>query len=143
MGLPKQKFRESVLQILFAYNYIKTEEKDLTLFMMNQLKTTKKNICMTQSYVNDVIKNLGTIDQEIKESSKSYDFDRISKLELNILRLGIYEIKYNKEVPNKVAIAEAIRLCKKFATPQSATFVNAILDIIHKKTDGNTKKQES
>jgi N utilization substance protein B len=49
------------------------------------------------------------------------------------LRLGIFEIFFDSEIPAKVAIAEAIRLCRKFGTPESSQFVNAILDGVYKK----------
>lgn len=68
----------------------------------------------------------------ITEHSTSYEFERIPRIERNVLRLGVYEIMYDSDIPPKVAIAEAIRLTRKFATPESATFVNAILDSILK-----------
>lgn len=75
---------------------------------------------------------LEEIDQKITAASSSYSFDRIPRIERNILRLGIFELFYDPSLPPKVAIAEAIRLTRKYATPEGGTFVNAILDSLYK-----------
>jgi N utilization substance protein B len=54
-------------------------------------------------------------------------------VERNLLRLGAYEIYFSKSVPPKVAISEAVRLARKFASSESANFINAILDALYKK----------
>ena len=69
----------------------------------------------------------------ISETSLSYDLDRIHSVERNVLRLGIYELFYETEIPPKVAIAESIRLSKKFGTPESVSYVNAIIDNLYKR----------
>ena len=65
-----------------------------------------------------------------------YDIDRIHSVERNVLRLGIYELFFDPEIPPKVAIAEAIRMSKKFGTPESVSYVNAIMDNIYKRKQG-------
>ncbi|HSX14156.1 MAG TPA: transcription antitermination factor NusB, partial [Chlamydiales bacterium] len=68
---------------------------------------------------------LSEIDEKISLYSTDYAFERISLVEKTILRLGIFELE---RLPPPIAIAEAIRLTRKFGTPESAQFVNAILD---------------
>ena len=59
------------------------------------------------------------------------------------MRLAVYEILHEPEVPEIVSIAEALRLASKFSTPQAASFVNAVLDAIYKKSRGeNIEKEE-
>ncbi|MBX9744017.1 MAG: transcription antitermination protein NusB, partial [Chlamydiales bacterium] len=62
--------------------------------------------------------------------SPDYVFERISRTERSILRLGTFELLFDPSIPPKVAIAEAIRICRKFGSPQSAQFVNAVLDSV-------------
>ena len=76
---------------------------------------------------------LQMIDQMISETAKEYEFDRIPRVERNVLRLGVYEIYFSKTVPPKVAITEAVRLAKKFSSAESGSFINAILDALYKK----------
>jgi N utilization substance protein B len=71
------------------------------------------------------------IDEKITSLSPDYSFARISRVEKTILRLGVYEILFDDLIPPLVAISEAIRLTRKFGTPESARFVNAILDRVY------------
>jgi len=63
----------------------------------------------------------------IAKYSKGFEFDRIYKVDLSILFLAIYEIKYNDDIPTEVAIDQALQLCKIYSTPKSSSFVNGIL----------------
>lgn len=130
--LPKKKFREIVFQILFASHFLTLEEKEYIDNMMKIIKVSKKNIKEAYVYSLNILKKIEKLDQIIKKFSFSYEINRISKVELNILRLGIFEIIFDENVPNKVAISESIRLCRKFGTRDSAKFVNAVLDGIFK-----------
>jgi len=139
MALVKKKFREIVFQILFSNIFSDVDERAVVPFIMNQIKTTKKNTLLALNYVNKIVSSLEKIDPEIKKVSSSYDLDRINKVEITILRLALYEMLFDEEIPCKVAISEAIRLTKKFAGAKSSSFINAILDAIFQKNE-NTKK---
>ena len=71
------------------------------------------------------------IDALITKHSQGYGLERIPRVERNIVRLGIYELLFVPEVPQKVAIAESMRLARKFSTKEAATFVNAIMDSVY------------
>lgn len=131
MALPQQKFREIVFQLVYSLDFSDTEEEDMTAFMMHQFAVTKKTLKMAQERKRLVLEKKGEIDGKISRASSAYDFERIPRIERNILRLGAYEIFFDDEIPPKVAIAEAVRLARKFATPEGATFVNAILDSLY------------
>lgn len=130
MALPPQKFREIVLQLLYSQDFAESTAENIP-FMMEALKVARQYVAAAKEKVQAITAHLCSIDQCIEKSSSHYSFDRISKVELTILRLGIYELLYEKDLPPKVALAEAIRLCRKFGTPESAHFVNAILDEVH------------
>lgn len=132
MPLPLQKYREAVFQILYAQDFEFSHEEDLIPFMMNELKTTRRAMADAHLRVAQVLARLTEIDPLIASASTEYSFERISRVELTILRLGLFEILFDDKIPSKVAIAEAIRLCRKFGTPESSQFVNAILDRILK-----------
>ena len=128
MALPQKKLRELVFQFLFSYNLGKPEEKELILLMMQELSVSKKNAYFAWEKVSDLLKVQDQIDSLIDSVSDTYSFDRIHSVEKNVLRLGVYEMRFDESIPEKVAISEAIRLTKKFSTPESISFVNAILD---------------
>lgn len=133
MPLPPQKFREAVFQILYAKDFDSSSETEIVPFMMQELKTTRRAMGEACQKANEILAKLSEIDEKITQASTEYHFERISRVEKTLLRLGLFELAYDSAIPPKVAIAEAIRLCRKFGTPESAQFVNAILDGIFKK----------
>ena len=133
MPLPKQKFRELVLLLLYSHDFSQGEEEDCLNLVMQELKVSKKYLLEAQNLRRAIEAKKEVIDEEIRQNATSYEFDRIPGIERNILRLGAYELLFFQEIPGKVAIAEAIRLSRKFASPESATFVNAVLDAIYQK----------
>lgn len=130
MGLPPQKFREAVLQILYSHDFGYDEE--IIPLMMQELKTTRRAMIDAEARAQQVLAKLPEIDPQIASASTEYSFERISKVERTVLRLGLFELLFDPTIPPKVAIAEAIRLCRKFGTPESSQFVNAILDGVYK-----------
>lgn len=75
----------------------------------------------------DIIDKLDDIDKRISQVSKGWTIDRIGKVELAVLRLAVYEIVYDENIPTSVAINEAVELSKKFGPQDSYSFVNGIL----------------
>lgn len=129
MPLPPQKFIEVVFQMLYGFDFLKGEEEEIISMMMDQLKITKSKAREAYNYVKKIVKHIDAIDEKISKASKNYKLNRIAKVELNILRVSIYEMLYGNLHPS-IAIAEAIRLCRKFSTPAGANFINAILDVV-------------
>jgi N utilization substance protein B len=138
MPLPPQKFREFVFQLLYSVDFPEPEAEETSWMLMGELKVTKKAATEARSRVSLILEKITSIDEQITLFSTEYSFDRISRVEKNILRLGIYEMLYDATLPPLVVIAEAIRLTRKFGTPESAQFVNAILDRLYKKNSQET-----
>lgn len=136
MALPPQKFREIVFQILYSDELSQSTEDELVPFLMKQLTVTKLSVHKAYERAQQVVSKEKEIDGLIKKASKSYNFERIHPVEKNILRLGIYELFFDDSIPPKVAIAEGIRLGKKFATPESTSFINAVLDSLYQESLG-------
>lgn len=138
MAVPQQKFRELVFQLLYSYDMGRANESDMIELMMAELAVTKKTVRTAQENVLAILSKQPEIDALIAKTSTSYAFERIQSVERNILRLGVYEVLFDDSIPPKVAIAEAIRLSRKFGTIESASFVNAILDHIYKEAQGES-----
>lgn len=75
-----------------------------------------------------IAENLSNIDAVISKSSDHWRLDRMSCVDRNILRMGVYEILNSDEIPPRVAINEAVELAKRYGAAESASFVNGILD---------------
>lgn len=86
----------------------------------------------TGEIIDGVIKNLDAIDKIIEKYAPEWPLDQITIVDRNVLRIGIYELKFSESVPPKVAINEAIELAKSFGGPSSGRFVNGVLGSIFK-----------
>jgi N utilization substance protein B len=131
MAISPQKLREIVFLLLYSEDFGGCAE--VAEMLMAQLAVTKKVVREASAVKEKIVEKLPQLDASIVEHCASYGFERIPRIERNVIRLGAYELLFSDGVPPKVAIAEAIRLTRKFATPEAATFVNAILDSIYKK----------
>jgi len=136
MGLSQQKFREIVFQLLYSYDMGQNAREDMISLITKELRVSKQIVSAAQDRVDAVVGRLEEIDAHLTSASQSYDFARIQMVERNILRLAIFELLYESSIPAKVVIAEAVRLARKFSTPESASFVNAILDHLWKREGG-------
>lgn len=128
--MKRQKSREIAMELLFGMalsknsyeetieNFVEDYEMDLTTIDLDYVKATVK-------VVND---NLEKIDGVITDSLVNWKLDRISKVNLTILRLAVGEMLYVEDVPEKVAINEAIELTKKYSDEKSVSFINGVLD---------------
>lgn len=130
----RSAIRENTFKLIYSLEIQKTEnlEEQIDLFFeSNDIKEEQ-----TKKYIKDIIlginENLEEILKDIEQNLKEdWKLNRISKMDLSILKLAIYEIKYN-EIPYKVAINEAVELAKKYGEDKSKNFVNGILASIVK-----------
>ncbi len=79
------------------------------------------------------IDNQSKIDELIKENLKGWDFDRVNKVTLAILRMSVYSLLFQKDVESAIVIDEAIGIAKKYGQDEAFKFVNGVLDKISKK----------
>ena len=76
---------------------------------------------------NDIFSHITELDEAINEVSSGWKTSRMSKVDLTIIRLAVYEMRYEEDIPVAVSINEAVELAKKYGTDDSASFVNGIL----------------
>ena len=125
----RSRIREEAFKLIYSLEIQKKEniEEQLELYLEDN-NLTDENVI---EYINDAVfgieKNKKEIEEEISKNLKSdWKLERISKIDLSILKLAIYEIKY-KELPFKVVINEAVELAKKYGEDTSQKCVNGIL----------------
>ncbi len=85
-----------------------------------------------KSLISGIIDNIKKIDEIIAEYAPEWPIEKITIVDRNVLRLGVYELKFNDNIPAKVAINEAIELAKTFGGEKSGKFVNGVLGSIYK-----------
>ncbi|HLQ73779.1 MAG TPA: transcription antitermination factor NusB [Bacillota bacterium] len=126
--MKRRQAREKALQYLFQLNFTDSI-KNVSEEMYNQ------NVYF-DSVTKGVIENQLEIDETIKNHLQNWKFERIGSIEKTVLRIAVYEILFMKDIPNGVAINEAVELAKTFGEDHSGTFVNGILSNIIK-SEGN------
>ena len=99
---------------------------------MEKVAVTKKVVREAYAMQQLITAREEEITAVIKKHAKNYQINRIAKVEYNVLRLGVYELLYCPDLPFKITISEAIRLSRKFATKESANFINAVLDSVYR-----------
>ena len=127
--MTRRELRENVFKMLFRVEFHEEGEMNGQLGMMDEeLENIKE---ADAAYINnkcsDIIAKIPEIDEAINASTTGWKTSRMSKEDLSIIRLAVYEIKYEEDVPEKVAINEAIELAKLYGTDNSASFVNGVL----------------
>lgn len=129
MGV-RREGRELALQLLYAL-----ELNPIKLQDMLQLFRENSNVAMearnfAEELVNGVAANRDAIDKMIVEKSKNWAITRMDKVDLNILRMSVFELMFCDDIPRNVTINEAIEVAKKFGTEDSPSFINGMLDEI-------------
>ncbi len=92
----------------------------------------EEEINFIKNTVDGVVQNQIEIDKIISNYAPNWPLEQINIIDRNILRIGVYELKFNNEIPNKVAINEAIEIAKTYGGPTSGKFVNGVLGAIFK-----------
>jgi N utilization substance protein B len=121
--------RVAALQYLYAWslNEPKNLAEDLVTFFEN-LEQPRPHYAYAEELIQGFILNQADIDGTIKTLAQNWEFERIAKIDLAILRLAIYEMKHRKDIPPVVSINEAIDLSKQFSNLDAKRFINGILD---------------
>lgn len=129
MGRHEQ--REQIFMLLFRVEFYGIEERNeqITLFFQDEerLNISEKDVVYITEKYHKIEQLLPELDKKIDEKAEGWKVDRMGKVELTVLRLALYEILKDKEVPNSVAINEAVEIAKKYGQQTSGGFVNAVL----------------
>lgn len=127
--MKRREAREEVLGLLFEteFHAAKTPDEILELAMLDR-------DLLDPEYLRDVyfgvLREKAWIDERISRHSKGWSVGRIAPVSRNILRLAIYEMRFRDDVPERVAINEAIELAKKFDAERAPAFVNGVLNSV-------------
>lgn len=126
----RKRSREIAMELLFSMTLSKNSLEETIETFVEEYEMKIKTIDL--DYIKNLLKivedNKEEIDKKIEESLSNWKLDRISKVNLSILRIAMAEILFVEEVPGKVAINEAIELARKYSDEKSISFVNGVLD---------------
>jgi N utilization substance protein B len=127
--------RTIAMQTLFAWDFNDKDSTRLEPLLKSNLEQFAPGFDdhgFTESLVRGVLANLAAIDKYIIKYATEWPLEQITTVDRNVLRLGIYELVFDPNIPAKVAINEAIEIAKAFGGDASGKFVNGVLGAIYK-----------
>jgi N utilization substance protein B len=131
--MSRRELREYIFKLIFRVEFNDLEEMPqqeryfFENFELEECQISEKDSKYISEKSNKIIDKLGEIDELINTHTKGWTTERMGKVDLTILRLAVYEIVFDEDVPTGVAINEAVELAKRFGQEESSSFVNGVL----------------
>ncbi len=132
--------REVVFRYIFEYD-VQGEEVLQRLDIVEQVPFRKRDKDYITGSVRGIVQHIKEIDETIAQYSEKWNIHRLSKVAMAAIRVGVYEMTYLEDIPQRVSLNECINLAKKYDVPASGKFVNGILANLYQETDENKVKE--
>ena len=128
-NMTRREIREQVFKMLFRVEFYNQEEmsEQIALCEDDACSWKEKDKTYIFEKVEKISEKLEEIDAKINEVSEGWKTGRMGKVDLTLIRLAVYEMLYEEDVPAKVAINEAVELAKQYGTDNSPSVVNGVL----------------
>jgi len=135
--------RVAAMQFLFSWSLNKPTslQDDLDVFFSEQ-EQPRDHYAFGEEIIQGAISHIEEIDGHIRTLAHNWEFERIARIDLAILRMAIYEMLYRKDIPPVVSINEAIDLSKLYSNADAKRFINGILDRLKDQLGRDARKAE-
>ena len=126
--MTRREIREQIFQILFGVEFHTVEElnEQMELALDRENMKAEDYSYITEKLI-DICQKTQQIDAAINATAKGWKTSRMGKVDLTLIRLAVYEIRYEESIPTKVSINEAVELAKKYGNDGTPAFVNGVL----------------
>jgi N utilization substance protein B len=140
----RRECRAAAFQYLYAWsvNQPANLSEDLRLFF-EHLEQPRDHYAFAEELIHGAIQHVAELDGHIKALAHNWEFERIAKIDLAILRLAIFEMLHRKDIPPVVSINEAIDLSKQYSSADAKRFINGVLDRMKDKLGRDSRKPSS
>ena len=125
--MKRREAREKILQLLYQIDLTKAEFEEVIHTMAEEVQLEGKDLDFITNRVQGVIQHTTEIDRMLTKYLKTWSIERLSNIDRVILRMSVYEIIHDPDVPVSVTINEAIELAKIYSTDESSKFINGVL----------------
>lgn len=127
--MSRREVREQIFKLLFRAEFYEEGElpEQLKLFFEELDQKENKDTIYIREKFEQIVERLPEIDGMVNGVAQGWKTTRMGKVDLTLIRLAAYEIKFEEEIPTGVAINEAVELAKSYGSDDSASFVNGIL----------------
>lgn len=128
--MKRAELREHIFRVIFGLEFNEENEMNEQIELyFDQLEESakEKDLSYIRTKVQKIAEKVEAIDTLINENTKGWKTTRMNKADLSILRLAVYEMKWDDEVPVGVAIDQAVELAKKYSSEEGPSFINGVL----------------
>lgn len=127
--MSRRELREQIFKMLFRIEFHEGMEfeEQMQLFLEEEEEISKEDSEYIRNKYENIVEHLEEIDASVNEKAKGWKTSRMAKVELSLIRLAVYEIQYDEDIPAGVAINEAVELAKKYGADSSPAFINGVL----------------
>ena len=127
--MTRRELREQIFKLLFGVELHDRQElpEQIAVYEETEEPWDAKDGVYISGKCEDIVAHLAEIDEAIDAVAEGWKTGRMGKVDLTLIRLAVYEMKYDEDVPVGVAINEAVELAKKYGTDESPAFINGVL----------------
>lgn len=127
--MTRRECREHLMILLYQVEFHKPEELDeqVSNYLGSIIAPKSDDVAYIRNKYHNVLAHMEEIDSILESASDGWKLKRMAKVDLSIMRLAVYEMKYDEEIPVSVAINEAVEIAKKYGQDESPSFVNGVL----------------
>lgn len=130
--MTRNEARENMMKIMYEMDAAGSMDRE-TADRLCEERLSGNHIERGRTLLGKIIENMDHIDEEINRNSRLWKTGRMPKVDLAIMRLAVGEIKYCDDIPDAVAVSEAISIAEKYSTGQSSKFIHGVLGAVTKK----------
>jgi len=140
----RRECRAAAFQYLYAWsvNQPASMSEDLRLFF-EHLEKPREHYAFAEELIHGTIEHIEELDGHIKALAHNWEFERVAKIDLAILRLAMFEMLHRKDIPPVVSINEAIDLSKLYSSVDAKRFINGVLDRMKDKLGRDARKTDA
>lgn len=127
--MTRREIREHIFLMLFRRDFHEVSElnEQMELYISELEKPSLEDYAYMTARFQSIVEKLSEIDSILSEAASGWKLNRMSKVDLTILRLAVFEMRFDEDIPVKVAINEAVELAKIFGGDESPGFINGVL----------------
>ena len=134
----RRNARELTLKVLFQVEVGKLPPDEALETSFEQVRPADEDRDYVDELVRGIVREEAELDEIISELAEGWRLDRLAKVDKNVLRVALYELRHHREIPVNVVINDAVEIAKKYSTDDSGRFVNGILGSFLRRGEGGT-----
>ena len=134
--MSRRTARETAMKCCFAREFNSEADGASIIALQEEPDLTEEDMEYAEAIVKGVLENTDSLDAQIRELAIGWEFGRMPRVDICIMRVALYEIIFRGDIPESVSINEAVEVAKKYSGEKSAPYINGMLGTFSRKREG-------